>query len=168
MDELLKQSAPESEDDMKGRFLTFQIDEELFGIELYNVMEIVGIQPITGMPETPDYIKGVINLRGIIIPVMDARLRFKKPEKDYTERTCVIVISFSGISIGLVVDCVCEVLAIPEKDIAEKPEINSRGSRGYVKKIGKIGERVVLLIDCEKLLNEEELEAVSAQLGHKQ
>ena len=151
-------------DDMKGRFLTFQIDEEMFGIELKDVMEIVGIQPIPQIPEMPDYIKGIINLRETIIPVMDVRLRFQKPEKEYNDRTCIIVIDYSNLSIGLIVDSVSEVLAIPDKDITEKPEICSKGSRGYVNNIGKIGEKVVLLIDCGKLLNEEEFDAVSAQL----
>ena len=152
------------EDDMRGRFLTFYIGEEMFGIELKNVMEIVGIQPVTGMPEMPDYIKGIINLRGKIIPVMDVRLRFKKPEMDYTDRTCVIVIFLGDISIGLIVDHVSEVLAIPDENVMEKPEISTKGGRGYIQTIGKIGEKVVLLIDCEKLLNEEDVDTVTAQL----
>lgn len=164
MADLLKNNLKSSEDDMRGRFLTFQIDQDMYGIELHNVMEIVGIQPITGLLEMPDYVKGIINLRGKIIPVMDVRLRFKKPKKDYTDRTCIIVISFGGISIGLIVDCVSEVLTIPDEDIVEKPEINAKSSRGYVRNIGKIDSKVVLLIDCEKLLNDEELDAVAAQL----
>jgi len=164
MADLLKNTASSNNDDMKGRFLTFLIDEEMFGIELSSVMEIVGIQPVTRMPEMLDYIKGIINLRGRIIPVMDVRLRFKKSEKDYNDRTCIIVIDYGGISIGLIVDSVSEVLTIPDEDIAKKPEISSKGSRGYVNRIGKISEKVVLLIDCEKLLNEEELNIVSANL----
>ncbi|MEA4919823.1 MAG: chemotaxis protein CheW [Clostridiaceae bacterium] len=164
MTDLLEDTSESNEEDMKGRFLTFQIDKDMFGIELRNVMEIVGIQPITEMPEMPFYVKGIINLRGKIIPVMDVRLRFKKPEKVYTDKTCIIVISFIGTSIGLIVDCVSEVIAIPEEDIMEKPEINTKNTRGYVKSIGKIGEKVVLLINCEKLLNEEEFDAVADQL----
>jgi len=160
---LLEKTTDSEENDMRGRILTFQINEEMFGIELQNVMEIVGIQPITEMLEMPDYVKGIINLRGKIIPVVDVRLRFKKPEKEYTDRTCIIVISFGGISIGLIVDCVSEVLTIPDGDIVEKPEMKSKDSRGYLKNIGKIGDKVVLLIDCEKLFNEEELDAVAAQ-----
>ena len=166
MADLLKRSmAGSDEDDTRGRFLTFQIDEEMYGIELKNVMEIVGFLPITQMPEMPDCIKGIINLRGKITPVMDVRLRLKKPEKDYTDRTCIIVISFIDISVGLIVDCVSEVLTISDEDIVEKPEISSKGSRGYVRSIGKIGDnKVVLLIDCEKLLNEKEFDAVAERL----
>lgn len=162
----LSKNIPEgNEDDMRGRFLTFQIDAEMFGIELYNVMEIVGIQLITKMPEMPDYIKGIINLRGKIIPVMDIRLRFKKTEKDYNDRTCIIVIDYGSTSIGLIVDSVSEVLTIPDEDIVVGSEMDyTKYTRGYVKNIGKVGDKVVLLIDCEKLLNEEELNIVSAQL----
>ncbi|HWP80941.1 MAG TPA: chemotaxis protein CheW [Candidatus Acidoferrum sp.] len=162
MADLFKNAGDEEEDDMKGRFLTFQVDRELFGIELRNVMEIVGIQPITQMPEMPDYIKGIVNLRGKIIPVMDVRLRFGKSAIEYHDRTCIIVIDFDGISIGLIVDSVSEVLAIPDADIAEKPEIGSMRSRGYINNIGKIGERVILLLDCQKLLSEEELSLVTS------
>ena len=164
MTNLLKRTTDSDEDDMKGRFLTFQIDEEMFGLELYNVVEIVGVQPITVLPEMPDYIKGIMNLRGKIIPLMDVRFRFKKPGKEYTDKTCVIVISFDGITIGLIVDYVSEVLTIPDGDIVEKPEIRSNDSCGYIKNIGKVNNKVILLIDCEKLLSEEQLDAVSAQL----
>ena len=161
MADTLESILESDEDDMKGRFLTFEIDKDRYGIELRNVMEIVGIQPVTEMPEMPDYIKGIINLRGQIIPVMDVRLRFKKTAKEYTDRTCVIVISFGGMSIGLIVDCVSEVLAIPDEDIAKKPEISSKGKCGYVRSIGKIGDKVILLIDCEKLLTDEDAEQIS-------
>ena len=161
MADSLKNVYENEEDDMEGRFLTFQIDNDMYGIELRNVMEIVGIQPVTAMPEMPDYIKGIINLRGEIIPVMDVRLRFKKAAKDYTDRTCVIVISFGDMSIGLIVDCVSEVLAIPDEDIAEKPEISSKGNCGYVRSIGKIGDKVILLIDCEKLLADDDAKQIS-------
>lgn len=125
---------------------------------------LIGIQPITKMPEMPDYISGIINLRGKIIPVMDVRLRFKKTKAEYNDRTCIIVIEFSSMSMGLIVDSVSEVLVIPDKDVSEKPEFNGKASRGYVKSIGKIDKKVILLLNCEKLLNEEELDTVSAQL----
>jgi purine-binding chemotaxis protein CheW len=163
MADLLKSIADLDEDSMKGRFLTFLIGFETFGIEIRNVMEIVVLQPITRLPETPDYIKGIVNLRGRIIPVLDARLRFKKPWAEYNDRTCIIVIEFRDTMVGLIVDSVSEVLTIPDEEIALKPEISSGDNRGYVNKIGKIGGQVVLLLDCEKLLNEEEAEIASAQ-----
>lgn len=164
MGEILKEFSVDSEDAMKGRFLTFLIGNETYGIAIKNVVEIIGIQPITEMPEMPDYIKGIIHLRGSIIPAMDIRLRFKKPEADYTERTCVIVVRIGNVSTGLIVDCVSEVIAIPEEEISAAPEMKSGDRRGYVKNIGIIKNHIILLLDCEKLLNEIELETVSAQL----
>lgn len=155
MTDILKDIVDKKEDSMNGRFLTFMIEEEMYGIELKNVIEIVGIQPIISMPKMPDYIKGIINLRSKIIPIMDVRLRFKKPEKEYNDRTCIIVVNYGALLIGLIVDVVYEVLPIAKEDIANSPEIGSGGNHGYVNGVGKIGEKVVLLIDCEKLLNEE-------------
>lgn len=164
MGDLLMEISADSEDAMKGRFLTFLIGDETYGIAIENVVEIIGIHPITEMPEMPEYIRGIINLRGSIVPAMDIRLRFKKPEADYTERTCIIVIHIGGMSTGLIVDCVSEVLTIPDEEISATPEIRSCERRGYVKNIGKTGSHIILLLDCEKLLNKVELKTVSAQL----
>lgn len=162
MADILKEIVDDDEDSMKDRFLTFLIGEEIYGVPINRVMEIVGLQPITEMPETPHYIKGIVNLRGNIIPIMDVRLRFKKPKAEYGDRTCVIVIVFGGSSVGLIVDSVSEVLTIPGEDIAQKPELSSGSGGGYVKNIGKLGGKVILLIDCERLLKTEDLDAVSA------
>ncbi|RCX20162.1 purine-binding chemotaxis protein CheW [Anaerobacterium chartisolvens] len=146
------------EDTQKGRFLTFSLDRESFGIEIKYVTEIIGIQTITEIPELPEYVKGIINLRGKIIPVMDVRLRFKKQSREYNDRTCVIVVDINDISIGLIVDSVSEVLAIPEQDIVEPPKMNKGLSNRYIKMIAKVGNDVKLLLDCEKLLTGDELE----------
>lgn len=147
----------EEQDTQKDRFLTFMLDKEIYGIEINYVTEIVGIQSITEMPEMPDYIKGIINLRGVIIPVMDVRLRFKKPAKEYDDRTCVIVVDFNSINVGLIVDSVSEVMTIDEENILELPTINSSTSSRYLKNIGKHGQNVILILDCENLLSENEL-----------
>ena len=151
----------EIEDYMKGRFLTFLIGNETFGVPISHVMEIIGIQPITKIPETPDYIKGIVNLRGKIVPVLDVKLRFKKVETEYNDRTCIIVIEFNNMSIGLIVDSVSEVLSIRDEDVSEKPELGGKIGGNYVKNIGKSHDNVILLIDCEKLLSTEELDTVS-------
>lgn len=150
----------QEEDTLKDRFLTFEISGESFGIEIKYVTEIIGLQPITEVPELPAYIRGIINLRGKIIPVMDVRLRFKKPFREYNDRTCVIVIDFNDISIGLIVDSVSEVLTIPESEIVPPPEINKAANK-YIKGIGKASNGVKLLIDCHKLLNDDEVESIS-------
>lgn len=152
MDEFLE----EEEDTQSGRFLTFQINSEVYGIEIRYVTEIIGIQPITEVPELSEYMKGIINLRGKIIPVMDVRLRFKKNTVEYNDRTCVIVIDIGTISIGLIVDNVSEVLSIPEEEIVSPPDIKSGGNK-FIKGIGKVGNEVKLLLDCEKLISEQEI-----------
>lgn len=149
------------EDTQKGRYLTFALGNENYGIEIKYVTEIIGMQTITKVPELPDYIKGIINLRGKIIPVMDVRLRFKKEEKDYNDRTCVIVVDINELSIGLVVDGVSEVLTIPDQDIVDPPQMNKDFNNRYIKKIGKIGTDVKLLLDCQKLLTEDDFETMN-------
>lgn len=158
----LRDGVEESDEDtLKGRYLTFLIDKETFGVEIRYVMEIVGIQAITEMPEMPEYIKGIINLRGKIIPVMDIRLRFGRLPREYDDRTCVIVIDFKSTSIGFIVDSVSEVLTIQEEDITDRPIFSAGDSRGYISKIGKAANTVILLLDCGQLLNTEEFVTIS-------
>lgn len=147
----------QEEDTQKGRFLTFALGDEAYGIEIKHVTEIIGMQPVTEVPELPDYIRGIINLRGKIIPVMDVRLRFKKAFREYNDRTCIIVVDISEISIGLIVDSVSEVISIPETEIVAPPEMGKGGSK-YIKGIGKVDSDVKLLLECDKLVSEEECE----------
>lgn len=147
-----------TEDTQKGRFLTFIIGDVTYGIEMHFIREIVSLQAITEMPEMPAYIKGIINLRGVIIPVMDIRLRFGKEKRVYDDRTCVIVVEICANSLGLIVDSVSEVLSIPAEDISEVPGTASEQANRCVKNIGKKDGSVVLIVDCEKLLGDKELE----------
>lgn len=149
------------EDTQKGKYLTFSIGKESYGIEIQYVTEIIGIQAITEIPELPDYVKGIINLRGKIIPVMDVRLRFKKEVKEYNDRTCVIVIDTMDLSIGLIVDSVAEVINIPEQDIEVPPKMNKGYNNRFIKNIGKVGNDVKLLLDCEKLLNVDDINTIN-------
>ncbi len=152
------------EDTQKNRFLTFSLGEESYGIEIKYVIEIIGIQSITRVPELPEYVKGIINLRGKIIPVLDVRLRFKKEPKEYNDRTCVIVVDIKDVSIGLIVDSVAEVISISEENMVEPPQLNKGFNNRYIKRIGKVGNEVKLLLDCEKLLTEAELDDISETL----
>ena len=156
MEELLVQQ----EETQKDKFLTFTLGKEYYGIEIKYVTEIIGIQPITEVPELPEYIRGIVNLRGKIIPVMDVRLRFKKEFKEYNDRTCVIVIDAENILIGLIVDSVSEVMSIPSADIDAPPDLNHNGNK-YIKGIGKVGNDVKLILDCKKLLSEEIMDRLS-------
>ncbi len=152
------------EDTQKDRFLTFYLGKESYGLEITYVTEIIGLQAITQIPELPDYIKGIINLRGNIIPVMDVNLRFKKEPQDYNDRTCVVVIQIKDQSIGLIVDRVAEVLTIVEQDVVDPPQMNKGLNNRYIKKIGKVGNDVKLILDCDKLLNEDELDEINEAL----
>ncbi|HHW21877.1 MAG TPA: purine-binding chemotaxis protein CheW [Clostridiaceae bacterium] len=164
MADLIENTVELEEDTLKNRYLTFSIGNESYGIEVRYVTEIIGIQAITEIPELPGYIKGIINLRGKIIPVMDVRLRFKKEPREYNDRTCIIVIDIRDISIGLIVDTVSEVITISEQDIVEPPKMNKGFQNRYIKNIGKVENDVKLLLDCEKLLTDDEIENLSEVL----
>ncbi|MDD2211581.1 MAG: chemotaxis protein CheW [Clostridia bacterium] len=146
----------QDEDTQKDKYLIFFLGKEFYGIEIKYVIEIIGIQTITEVPGLPHYLKGIINLRGKIIPVMDVRERFKKVCKEYNERTCVIVIEINHLFVGLIVDQVAEVLSIPEEEIVPPPEVTDSENK-FIKGIGKVGDEVKLLINCEKLLINEEI-----------
>ncbi len=151
----------EDVDAQKDKFLTFKIADEEFAIPIGHVIEIVGIQKITEVPDMPDFVKGVINLRGKVIPVMDVRLRFRLPSVAYDDRTCVVVVSVGSVTIGLVVDTVSEVVDIPESNVSPPPRFSGAGSGRYVSGMGKIGEAVKIIINVQTLLREEEMEALA-------
>lgn len=154
----------EQEDTQSGKFLTFLLGDEFYGVDIKYVTEIISFQPLTSIPELPDYIRGIINLRGKIIPIMDVRLRFKKPLREYDDRTCVIVIDIQDTSIGLIVDRVAEVLSIPEQDMVEPPHINKDFQNKYVRMIGKVGNEVKLLLDCNKMLDVDEVQELNGRI----
>lgn len=150
----------EEDTTINDMYLTFRIANEVFGIGIANVTEIVGMQNITEVPDMPDFVKGVVNLRGQIIPVIDIRIRFKMEARDYDERTCIIVLKINEVQIGLVVDTVEEVITIDDEHISEPPKVASAQSARYIKGMGKVGDNVKILLDGEKLLREEELNAL--------
>ena len=145
----------DDEDTQKGKYLTFTVGREDYGIEIHHVTEIVGIQKITDVPDMPGYIKGVINLRGKVIPVMDVRLRFRMPEREYDDRTCIVVVNITGAAVGLVVDTVKEVANIPDSQIELPPEVAEASSQSYVSGLGKIGEDIKILLDVAQLVRHE-------------
>ncbi len=161
MEKVLDEVMETSEDTQKGKFLTFSVGKESYGIEIKFVTEIIGIQDITEVPELPDYVAGIINLRGKIIPVIDVRIRFKKKTKEYNDRTCIVVIDIKETSVGLIVDNVSEVINIDDSNIVPPPNIKSGFHNGYVRGIGKVENEVKLLLDCDKLLNDEEVQAIT-------
>lgn len=149
------------EDTLRGKFLTFNLEKEVYGIAIQYVVEIIGMQPITLVPELPPYVRGIINLRGKIVPVMDVRIRFSKEVRAYDDRTCVIVIDIKDMSIGLIVDQVAEVQAIPEEEIVPPPELAVSRDR-FIQGVAKVGDQVKLILDCERLLNMDDLEELGS------
>ncbi|MCM8525569.1 MAG: chemotaxis protein CheW [Lentisphaeraceae bacterium] len=144
-------------DAQKDKYLTFHIGDEDYAISICHVTEIIGMLKITEVPQTPDYIKGVINLRGKVIPVMDIRLRFQMPARDYDERTCVIVVHFKENVVGLVVDTVSEVLDIPEKDVEHSQSFNQTADKNFICGMGKVNEQIKMVVDINALLHRDDI-----------
>lgn len=159
-DELLGTS--DEHDAQKDKYMTFKSGNEYFGLKIQYVNEIIQFQAITEIPETEDYIKGLINLRGKVIPVIDVRLRFKQEPFEYNDRTCIIVISVKSTVIGLIVEKIAEVVEISDENILPPPTIGhpDKAHHKYVYGIGKIGDTVKLLLDPDKLINDEDLDGV--------
>lgn len=153
-------SGHEINEDMANKYLTFFLASEVYGVEIAYVTEIIGIQMITNIPEMPDYIKGVINLRGKVIPVMDIRTRFHMDQREYDERTCIIVVNISGTTVGLVVDEVSEVSDIPEDQIESPPMGHQGKGNAFIKGLGKSGDAVKILLNVNALIKDEDLEAI--------
>lgn len=135
-----------------AKFLTFVLGAETYALDIRHVREIIGMQKITTVPDVPSYIKGVINLRGKVIPVMDVRVRFRLPVRDYDDRTCIIVIHVREWSVGLVVDRVSEVLDIPPQQIEPPPRVGGATSARFLEGMGKVGDQVRLVLNAEELL----------------
>lgn len=160
MNEIVEDTLINEEDTQINKYLTFGIEKDEFGIEIKFVREIIGMHPISDIPEMPDFIRGIINLRGQIIPIMDMRSRFKKITKDYNDRTCIVVVEIQDFLLGLVVDKVLEVINITEQDLVLTPEYKGGPRNDYIKRIAKVEGSVKLILDCEKLLKEDEMEAI--------
>ena len=145
----------------EGKYLTFSLADEEYGIGILKIKEIIGMMPITTVPQTPDFVKGVINLRGKVIPVIDLRLRFGMESIEYAERTCIIVVEITGaqspILIGSVVDSVSEVLNIKSEEIEDPPTFGARLDTEAILGMAKIDGAVKILLDIDRVLNVEDL-----------
>lgn len=144
-------------DSIRDRYLTFSIKDEEYGIPIAYVVEIVGVQHITAVPDMAEFVKGVINLRGRVIPVIDVRARFGMQERPYDDRTCVVIVDMESTVVGLVVDTVSEVVHIPEEDTSQPPRVGRKASNQYIQALGKRGEQVSIILSVQKLLYDGEL-----------
>ena len=143
-----------------SRYLSFVLNDEEYGIEILKIKEIMGMTEVTAIPQTPPFIRGVINLRGKIIPIIDLRIKFDMEAKDYTDRTCIVVVEimYDGevTLMGVVVDSIQEVINIPEEKISEVPYINAKIKSEYIRGIAETGETIKIVLDITKVLTEEE------------
>ena len=148
-----------------GKYLTFSLEKEEYGIGILKVKEIIGMMPITSVPRTPEFVKGVVNLRGKVIPVLDLRTKFEIPSIPYTERTCIIVVEIdstaSTILIGIVVDAVCEVLNIREEEVEETPKFGTRLKHDYILGMAKRDGGVKILLNIDRVLSSEEITEIA-------
>ena len=158
--------AVKSMSEREGKYLTFSLAGEEYGIGILKVKEIIGMMTITVVPQTPSYVKGVINLRGKVIPVVDLRLKFGMEANDYTERTCIIVVEITGatgkILTGIIVDSVSEVLNIKGGDIEDTPSFGSKLNMDYILGMAKTGGRVKILLEIDNVLISSEFTDVAA------
>jgi purine-binding chemotaxis protein CheW len=143
-----------------SRYLSFVLNDEEYCIEILKIKEIMGMTMITPIPQTPQFIKGVINLRGQIIPIIDLRLKFEMDYKDYADRTCIVVVEldYDGqlTLMGVVVDSIQEVINIPKEKISEVPYINAKIKSEYIQGIAETGDRIKIILDITKVLSQDE------------
>ncbi|HOD55544.1 MAG TPA: chemotaxis protein CheW [Candidatus Cloacimonadota bacterium] len=146
---------------LSGKYLTFNLMDELYGINVDRILQIIAIPEITPIPKTPDFVKGVINLRGKIIPVIDLRKKFRLPSNEYNDRTSIVIIKLategSELFIGTIVDKVLEVMDISQQDIENTPKFGVRLDTDYISGMAKVKGKVITLLNINKVLTEEEL-----------
>ena len=148
-----------------GKFLTFFLAGEEYGLEILKVHEIIGILPITRVPRTPEFIRGVVNLRGKVIPIVDLRAKFGMPTTDDAQETCIIVVQVKGVQIGVVVDKVSEVANINEADVEPPPSFGADVPTDFLLGLGKSNGRVRLLLDIDQVLSTAEIVQIDAVRG---
>ncbi len=154
---------------LAGKYLTFQLGAEIYGLEILKVQEIIGMMTVTSVPRTPDFVRGVINLRGKVIPVVDLRKKFAMEVKEDTERTCIIVVQIAGaeqmVIMGIIVDEVSEVLDIKPEQLEPAPSFGGSVSTDFILAMGKVGQKVVMLLDVDRVLSGGEMQLVSQVSG---
>ena len=141
-------------EELSNRYLLFRIDEAYYGLSLTSVREIISVPKITDIPGTPGYVKGIINLRGGVVPVIDVRLKFAMPEREYDSQTCIVVLDVHDTSVGLIVDRVSEVVTVEQSQLVAPPDMGDVVSN-YLDSVSEIGDKIVLNIDCVKFLEQD-------------
>jgi len=149
-----------------GKYLTFKLGAEIYGLEILKVQEIIGLMPVTQVPRTPHYVRGVVNLRGKVIPVVELRKKFDLEPREDTDRTCIIVVQIKGaerdVTMGIIVDEVSEVIDVRADQIEPAPPMGSQVDTEFILGMGKVGENVIILLDVDKVLSLNEIRHISA------
>ncbi len=141
-------------EELSNRYLLFRIDEAYYGLSLTSVREIIQVPKITDIPGTPEYVKGIINLRGGVVPVIDVRLKFAMQEREYDSQTCIVVLDVHDTSVGLIVDRVSEVVTVEQSQLVAPPDMGDVVSN-YLDSVSEIDDKIVLNIDCVKFLEQD-------------
>ncbi len=141
-----------------GKAMTFNIGDQVYGIEIQYVKEIIEVQRITKVPHVPPYIKGIINVRSKVVPIVDIRIRFGKPEIPYTNRTCIIILELGDVSVGIIVDSVADVEDVHMTEISATPDNNSVNTNDFIQYMIRSDDTTKLILDVAKLLDEQEFE----------
>lgn len=152
----------EKKNDRAGKYLTFMLSDEEYALQIMRVREILGILPITIVPQTPPFVRGVINLRGKVIPVLDLRLKFHMDKQEYNQETCIIVVEVENIHMGVIVDTVQEVMDITEEEIEDSPHFGTKVDTEFILGMGKKNGNVKILLDIEKVIGSEALVLANA------
>ena len=160
-EEVLTKETTKNAIERGGKYLTFALADEEYGLEILKVREIMGVMDITVVPRTPDYVKGVINLRGKVIPVVDLRLKFALESIEQTKETCIIVVEVNELQVGIIVDRVSEVLDIPSDNIEDSPSFGTNVDTEFILGIGKAKDKVIMLLDITKVIGGEDLSLLS-------
>jgi purine-binding chemotaxis protein CheW len=137
----------------KDQYVTFTLEGEEYGVEVLKVQEIIGYQGFTRVPSVPSFVKGVINLRGLVVPVVDLRLKFSMDEKDYDKFTVILIMEVKGRTIGAIVDTVSDVLTLDSEEVQETPDFSSGVSVDFISGMGRLGDKLIIMLDIDKVLN---------------
>ncbi|MCL2034621.1 MAG: chemotaxis protein CheW [Oscillospiraceae bacterium] len=144
----------DNEDTMHNKFLVFELEAQQYAIAIEHVTDIINVQPVTRVPSCPDFVCGITNLRGKVIPIIDVRIRFGMAERDYDDRTCIIVVDLHNVSVGMIIDRVSEVITLDEDDIAAPPTFSNVVDVRFIKGIGKTDHGIKLILDCAAVLDD--------------
>ncbi len=166
MSEQIETTGKHDLNSLSGKYLTFKLSNETYGIEILKVQEIIGLMNITSIPRTPDFVRGVINLRGKVIPVIELRKKFNMETVEDTDHTCIIVVQVMGtgtpITMGILVDEVSEVVDITENQLEPPPSFGTNIDTAFILAMGKLKDTVVILLDIDKVLTANEMQGLSS------